>query len=204
MANFSAAFGYDLYIIPLKAESVDTSFTGVTTGVGAAATAFIDTTTTIAANEKVTYSDGVFSLGATPVAEPTDGTMQPVRLTGLTSAQLETDTGSEDIYTYDDGVKGFNQAVATTKTWSLSLGGIADFKDAGYQILRLTEQNTVADGLRVKIARVGPTGTVETVYGYGTLMGYSESNEVTSIVSWECSVSGYGAYVVELDENAGN
>jgi hypothetical protein len=204
MANFSAAFGYDLYIIPLKAESVDTSFAGVTTGVGAAATAFIDTTTTIAANEKVTYSNGVFSLGATPVAEPTDGTMQPVRLTGLTSAQLETDTGSEDIYTYDDEVKGFNQAVATTKTWSLSLGGVADFKDAGYQILRLTEQNTVADGLRVKIARVGPTGTVETVYGYGTLMGYSESNEVTSIVSWECSVSGYGAYVVELDENAGN
>jgi hypothetical protein len=204
MANFSAAFGYDLYIIPLKAESVDTSFAGVTTGVGAEATAFIDTTTTIAANEKVTYSNGVFSLGATPVAEPTDGTMQPVRLTGLTSAQLETDTGSEDIYTYDDEVKGFNQAVATTKTWSLSLGGVADFKDAGYQILRLTEQNTVADGLRVKIARVGPTGTVETVYGYGTLMGYSESNEVTSIVSWECSVSGYGAYVVELDENAGN
>lgn len=204
MANFSTAFGYDLYIIPLKAESVDTSFAGVTTGVGAEATAFIDTTTTIAANEKVTYSNGVFSLGATPVAEPTDGTMQPVRLTGLTSAQLETDTGSEDIYTYDDEVKGFNQAVATTKTWSLSLGGVADFKDAGYQILRLTEQNTVADGLRVKIARVGPTGTVETVYGYGTLMGYSESNEVTSIVSWECSVSGYGAYVVELDENAGN
>jgi hypothetical protein len=86
----------------------------------------------------------------------------------------------------------------------MDLAGIADFKDAGYQILRLTEQNTVADGLRVKIARVGPTGTVETVYGYGTLMGYSESNDVTSIVSWECSLSGYGAYVVELDENTGN
>ena len=204
MANFSAAFGYDLYLIPLKAESVDTSFTNVTGGVGAGATNFVDTTTVIAADEKVAYSAGVFSLGATPVAEPTDGTMQPVRLTGLTSASLETDTGSEDIYTYDDEVKGFNQAVATTKSWTMSLGGIADFKDAGYQILRLTEQNTVADGLRVKIARVGPTGTVETVYGYGTLMGYSESNEVTSIVSWECSVSGYGAYVVELDENAGN
>ena len=204
MANFSAAFGYDLYIIPLKAESVDTSFTGVTAGVAAEATAFIDTTTTIAADEKVTYSEGVFSLGATPTAEPTDGTMQPVRLTGLTSASLQTDTGSEDIYTYDDEVKGFNQAVATTKSWTMDLAGIADFKDAGYQILRLTEQNTVADGLRVKIARVGPTGTVETVYGYGTLMGYSESNDVTSIVSWECSLSGYGAYVVELDENAGN
>jgi len=70
--------------------------------------------------------------------------------------------------------------------------------------LRLTEQNTVADSLRVKVARVGPTGTVETVYGYGTLMGYTESNEVTSIVSWECSLTGYGKYVVELDENTGN
>jgi len=204
MANFSAAFGYDLYLIPLKAESVDVAFTGVTGGVGAGASNFVDTTTIIPQNEKISYADGVFSIGATPVAEPTDGTMQPVRLYGLTSASLETDTGSEDIYTYDDETKGFNQAVATTKSWTMSLAGVADFKDAGYQILRLTEQNTVADGLRVKIARVGPTGTVETVYGYGTLMGYTESNEVSSIVSWECELTGYGSYVVELDENAGN
>ena len=194
MANFSAAFGYDLYLIPLKAESVDTAFSGITGGVGAGAGNFVDTTTVIAQNEKISYANG----------EPTDGTMQPVRLYGLTSASLETDTGSEDIYTYDDETKGFNQAVATTKSWTMSLAGIADFKDAGYQILRLTEQNTVADSLRVKIARVGPTGTVETVYGYGTLMGYTESNEVSSIVSWECSLTGYGSYVVELDENAGN
>jgi hypothetical protein len=204
MANFSAAFGYDLYLIPLKAESVDVAFTGVTGGVGSGAGNFVDTTNIIAQDEKISYAAGVFSIGATPVAEPTDGTMQPVRLYGLTSASLETDTGSEDIYTYDDETKGFNQAVATTKSWTMSLAGIADFKDAGYQILRLTEQNTVADGLRVKIARVGPTGTVETVYGYGTLMGYTESNEVSSIVSWECSLTGYGSYVVELDENAGN
>ena len=204
MANFSAAFGYDLYLIPLKAESVDTAFSGITGGVGAGAGNFVDTTTVIAQNEKISSAAGVFSIGATPVAEPTDGTMQPVRLYGLTSASLETDTGSEDIYTYDDETKGFNQAVATTKSWTMSLAGIADFKDAGYQILRLTEQNTVADSLRVKIARVGPTGTVETVYGYGTLMGYTESNEVSSIVSWECSLTGYGSYVVELDENAGN
>jgi hypothetical protein len=203
MANFSAAFGYDLYLIPLKAESVDTSFTGVTGGVGDGAGNFVDTTNIIDRNEKITYANGVFSIGATPVAEPTDGTMQPVRLYGLTSASLETETGSEDVYTYDDETKGFNQAVATTKTWAMTLAGVADFKDAGYQILRLTEQNTVADGLRVKIARVGPTGTVETVYGYGTLMGYTESNEVSSIVSWECELTGYGSYTVELDENAG-
>lgn len=204
MANFTAAFGYDLYLIPLLATSVDTAFTGVTGGVGAGAGNFVDTTTVIAADEKIGYSAGVFSIGATPSAEPTDGTMQPVKLLGLTAATLETDTGLEDIYTYDDETNGFNQAVATTKSWSMSLAGVADFKDAGYQILRLTEQNTVADSLRVKVARVGPTGTVETVYGYGTLTGYTESNEVTSIVSWECSLTGYGTYVTELDENVGN
>lgn len=203
MANFSTAFGYDVYLIPLKSESVDTAFTGVTAGVAEDAAAFVDITSIVPKNEKVTYSAGVFSLGSTPSAEPTDGTMKPVRLYGLTTASLETDTGSEDIYTYDDETKGFNQAVATTKSWTMSLAGIADFKDAGYQILRLAEQNTVADSLRVKIARVGPTGTVETVYGYGTLMGYSESNEVASVVSWECSLTGYGTYVVDLDENAG-
>lgn len=204
MANFSSAFGYDTYIIPLASASVDTTFAGVTGGVGAGATNFIDTTTVIAADEKITYAAGVFSTGATPVAQPTDGTMDPVKLLGLTNAALETDTDSEDVITYDDTSKGFNQSIATGKSWSVALAGVADFKDAGYQILRLTEQNTVADSLRVKFARVGPTGTVETVYGYGTLSGYSESIEAGSIVSWEIELIGYGPYVVELDENAGN
>lgn len=204
MANFSAAFGYDVYLTPLASASVDTTFAGVTGGVGAGVGNFIDTTTVVAADEKITYADGVFSLGATPVAEPTDGTMNPARLYGLTNASLETDTDSEDVITYDDTSKGFNQSIATGKSWSVSLAGVADFKDAGYQIMRLTEQNTVADSLRVKFARVGPTGTVETVYGYGTLSGYSESIEAGSIVSWESEIVGYGPYVVELDENVGN
>lgn len=182
---------------------MDVAFTGVTGGVGAGATNFIDTTTVIPANQKVTYAAGVFSTGATPVAQPTDGTMDPVKLLGLTNASLETDTDSEDVVTYDDTSKGFNQAVATGKSWSVSLSGVADFGDAGYQILRLTEQNTVADSLRVKFARVGPTGTTETVYGYGTLSGYSESIEAGSIVSWDMTLEGYGPYVIELDENAG-
>lgn len=194
MANFSAAFGYDFYIVPLDSSSVDVAFTGVTAA-DAPTTGFIDTTTL--ASGAVTYTAGVFTVGSTTYAM--DGTDEPVRLAGLTSASLETDTGSEDIYTYDDDTKGFNQAVATTKSFSISLAGIADFKDTGYQILRLTEANTVADSLRVKLVRVGPTGTTESIYGYGTLMGYTESNEVSSIVSWECNISGYGAYVLELD-----
>ena len=194
MSNFSAAFGYDFFIVPLDAASVDVSFTGIT---GAAN--FIDSTSQISRSASVSYANGVFTVDGSPL--PTDGTATPVRLAGLTTASLETDTSSEDIYTYDDESKGFNQAVATTKSFSVSLAGIADFKDAGYQILRLAEQNTVADGLRVKFLRVGPTGTVESVYGYGTLMGYTESNEVSSIVSWEMSISGYGPYQLELDAN---
>lgn len=194
MANFSAAFGYDFYIVPLTADNVDVSFTGVT-GADAPTTGFIDTTTL--ASGAVSYSNGVFTVGADTF--DMDGTDKPIRLLGLTKASLETDTGSEDIYTYDDETSGFNQAVATTKSFSISLGGVADFKDGAYQILRLTEANTVRDALRVKFVRVGPTGTVETIYGYGTLMGYKEANEVASIVTWECTLTGYGSYKLELD-----
>jgi len=204
LANYSAAFGYDCYLVPLASASADTTFTGVTGGVGAGAGNFIDTTTLVAADEKVAYAAGVFSLGATPVAQPTDGTMDPVKLYGLTNASLETDTNTEDVITYDNTTKGFNTAIATSKSWTVTLAGVADFKDAGYQIMRLAEQNTVADSLRVKFARVGPTGTVETVYGYGTLSGYTESIEAGSIVSWESEIIGYGPYVVEIDENTGN
>jgi predicted secreted protein len=202
MASFSTAFGFSTYIIPLAAASVDTTFTGVTGGVGEGSGNFINTTTLIAANARVSYSAGVFSIGAgSGVAEPTNGTMKPVKLLGLTNASLETDTDSEEVITYDDTTKGFSQSLATGKSWSVSLAGVADFKDAGYQILRLTEQNTVADALRVKFARVGPTGTIETVYGYGTLSGYTESVEAGSIVSWQVNLTGYGPYVLVLDKN---
>jgi hypothetical protein len=194
MANFSAAFGYDFYLVPLASSAIDTAFTGVTAA-DAPTTGFIDTTNL--ASGAVSYTGGVFTVGGEVYGM--DGSDNPVRLAGLTTASLETDTGTEDIYTYDDETKGFNQAVATTKSFNISLAGIADFKDTGYQILRLTEANTVADSLRVKLVRVGPTGTTESIYGYGTLTGYTESNEVSSIVSWECSITGYGAYQLELD-----
>lgn len=203
MANFSAAFGYETYLIPLASASVDTAFTGVTAGVGAGATNFIDTTALVPVNERITYAAGVFSLGSTPAAEPTDGTMNPVAMRGLTNASLETDTDSEEVITYDTDTKGFSQPVATGKSWSVSLSGVADFGDAGYQIMRLTELNTVADSLRVKFARVGPTGTTETLYGYGTFSGYTESIEAGSIVTWDMTLEGYGPYRLELDENVG-
>ena len=186
MANFSAAFGYDFYIVPVQNANV-TDF---------AAEPSLDTSTGVATDATVTYTAGVFTVAGDAYAM--DGSDPAIRLAGLTNASLETDTGSEDIYTYDDETSGYNQAVATTKNFSISLAGIADFGDSGYKILRLTEANTVADGLRVAFKRVGPTGTDETILGYGTLMGYSESNEVTSIVSWECTITGYGPYHLQL------
>jgi hypothetical protein len=208
MANYSAAFGYDIYVVPLASNEVDVAFTGITTGTGtSASTAFVKTDTTSAGDllnvvpndAVVSYSNGIFTVDS--AAFSMDGTDKPVRLYGLTNAALETDTNSEDVITYDDETKGFNTAVATSKSWSVSLEGVADFKDAGYQILRLTEQNTVANSLRVKFVRVGPTGTDETVYGYGTLEGYSESIEAGSIVSWSATLNGYGPYKIDLDFN---
>jgi hypothetical protein len=185
MANFSAAFGYDFEIVPVQNVLItDFNSPPVITGVNPVTSA------------PVSYSEGIFTIDSTAYAM--DGTDAPIRLAGLTNASLETDTGSEDIYTYDDETSGFNQSVATTKSFSISLSGIADFGDSGYKVLRLTEQSTVADGLRVAFRRVGPTGTNETITGYGTLTGYTESNEVTSIVSWECTLTGYGPYHLTL------
>lgn len=211
MANYSAAFGYDVYILPLLASEVDAAFTGITSATGtSASTAFLKTDTTTAgdglniaaADSTISYapSTGIFTVEST--AYNMDGTDKPFRLYGLTNASLETDTNSEDIVTYDDETRGFNVSVATSKSWSVTLEGVADFKDAAYQVLRLTEQNTVANGLRVKFVRVGPTGTSETIYGYGTLSGYSESVEAGSIVSWSADLVGYGAYQLAIDANA--
>lgn len=186
----------------MASADVDTEFTGVTAGV-AATTGFIDLGTAnanvVAANSSVSYANGIFTVASTPFLM--DGTDNIARLYGLTNAALETDTNSEEVLTYDNETKGFNISIPTSKSWSISLSGVADFKDAGYQILRLTEQNTVADNLRVKFVRVGPAGTAETVYGYGTLTGYTESIEAGSIVSWEASLVGYGAYRIDLDVN---
>jgi hypothetical protein len=197
MANFSAAFGYKVYLVPLASSNVAVDEVIGSSGLGAGG--FIDNTTIQPINASVSYSNGIFTADSSALSM--DGTDTPFLMRGLTNASLESDTGSEDVYTYDDETKGFNQSVATTKSFSLTLAGVADFKDAGYQVLRLTEQNTVADSLRVKFARLGPTGTTETVFGYGTLTGYTESVEVTSIVSWECTLTGYGFYGLELDAN---
>lgn len=210
MANYSAAFGYDVYILPLFSSEVDVAFTGVSTATGTSATtAFLKTDTTTAgdggniaaSNSTIAYDSttGIFTVES--AAYNMDGADKPLRLYGLTNAALETDTNSEDVVTYDDETRGFNVSVPTSKSYTITLEGVADFRDAGYQVLRLTEQNTVANSLRVKFVRVGPTGTDETIYGYGTLSGYSESVEAGSIVSWSAELVGYGPYKLAIDAN---
>lgn len=210
MANYSAAFGYKVYLLPLASAEVDLTFTGITSATGTdSATAFLQTDTTAAGDElnlaaadgTVAFSTatGVFTIDS--VAYDMDGLDKPFKLYGLTNAGLETDTSSEDVITYDRTTRGYNTNVATTKSFSISLEGVADFKDAGYQVLRLAEANTVNNSLRVKFARIGPTGTDETIYGYGTLEGYSESIEAGSVVSWSATLNGYGPYVLEIDAN---
>ena len=210
MANYSAAFGYKFYLLPLHSDEVNVAFTGITTATGtSAATAFLATDTTVAGDELnlVSASDTVAYDTATGIftvegaAFTMDGTDKPAKLYGLTNASLESDTSSEDVITYDRTTRGYNTAIATTKSFSISLEGVADFKDAGYQNLRLAEANTVNNSLRVKFARVGPTGTEETVYGYGTREGYSESIEAGSVVSWSATINGYGPYVLDIDAN---
>ena len=210
MANYSAAFGYNVFILPLFSSAVNTAFTGITTGTGtSASTAFMKTDTTTAgdrlnvaaANSTLSYANSTGILTAESTAFAMDGTDKPFRLYGLTNASLETDTNSEDVTTYDDESRGYSVSIATSKSWTVTLEGVADFRDAGYQALRLIEQNTVANSLRVKFLRIGPTGTDETIYGYGTLQGYSESVEAGSIVSWSTELIGYGPYRLDIDAN---
>lgn len=215
MANYSAAFGYKFYLLPVHSDEVDLTFSGITSGTGlsSASTGFlkVDTTTAgdegnlAADNDTVAYNTttGIFTIETVDyVMDGTTATDKPFKMLGLTNASLETDTSSEDVITYDRTTRGYNTNIATTKSFSISLEGVADFKSAAYQMLRLAEANTVNNSLRVKFARVGPTGTDETIYGYGTLEGYSESIEAGSVVSYSATLNGYGPYVLDVDANA--
>ena len=215
MANYSAAFGYKFYLLPLASAQVDLNFTGITAGTGlsTASTGFLKVDSSVAGdegnlaadNDTIAYNSttGIFTVETVDYAmDGTTATDKPFKLLGLTNASLETDTSSEDIITYDRTTKGYNTNIATTKSFSISLEGVADFKSSAYQVLRLTEANTVNNSLRVKFARIGPTGTDETIYGYGTLEGYSESIEAGSVVSWSATLNGYGPYVIDIDANA--
>ncbi len=191
MANFTSAFGFQIYIRPVLSAEVDTD--SVTGGISAGAGAFIDITpaniiplTAVVAQGATPAEIDVDSVDIVPLSatEPTIG-----QLVGLTDASLSTDTSSEDVVTYSDD-SGYNQSVATSKSWSISLAGVTDYRDPAYQVMRLAEMNNVAGGLRIKIGRVTPAG--ENIFGYATLQGFSESVEAGTIVSYTVEAAGYG------------
>lgn len=202
-SQYSAAFGYNVYIVPVYACGVDLSSVngGITAGGFIDPTSPLDATTCV--EEGATASE-IYAPPSTNIVFDNDTVTEEttIRLYGLTNASLETDTGSETVTTYDTESKGFDQNVAVSKSWSINLEGVSQFQDAGYKIMRLCEQNAVAGQLKVKIGRVGPTGTTEAVYGYATLESYSESIEAGSIVSWSLVASGFGPYAVDLDNAA--
>lgn len=205
-SQYSAAFGYQVYIVPVSACGVDLST--VTGGVKAGG--FIDPTVLRDQTEKIIEGATAAEILAGDPGENVVFDASTVldeatyRLFGLTNSALETDTSSETVTTYDTESKGFDQNIATSKSWSISLEGVSQFTDAGYKVLRLCEQNAVAGSLKVKIGRVGPTGTTESVYGFATLTNFSESIEAGSIVSWSVTAEGYGGYAIDLDNGVGS
>lgn len=202
-SQYAAAFGYQVYLVPVSACGV--SLDDVNGGISADADAFIDITDLLDPQTKIVEGTTAGQIMAGDPGENIvyDGdvvsTQTAIRLYGLTNAALETDTGSETVTTYDTESRGFDQNVAVSKSWTLSLEGVSQFTDAGYKALRILEQAAVSGSLKCKIGRVGPTGTTEAVYGYATLTGFSESVEAGSIVSWSVTAEGYGPYALDLD-----
>jgi len=123
-----------------------------------------------------------------------DGTADPIKLLSLKQCSLGTETGSDEVLTYDSSNLGYSQGVPTSKSWSFDVAGVSSYNDAGYKILRELERGTVANSLMGKIVRVGPTGSTEKVYGFGRFMSFSESNEAGSVCEWNCQFEGYGGY----------
>jgi hypothetical protein len=195
MANFSQAFGYKVYIVPLLSTNLDLAdLSGGGLGTGK----FIDPATPLLNSAAVTETASPYGISVGGTALGLDGDDDPIRLLGLTAATLSTDTNSETSLTYDDETQGFETSIATSKSAVLELAGNAQFTDAAYKLMRLCERNSVSRNLMAKIARIGPVGSTETVYGFGRFTNFSEGNEAGSIVNWSCSFEFYGPYALDF------
>ena len=195
-ANFTQAFGYKVWIVPILSTAVDIADLSLG-GLGSGK--FVDNSSPLSNQAAVTDTTSPsygITVGTTDLA--LDGSDDAIRLLGLSSATLSTDTNSETAQTYDDENQGFNVSIATSKSAKLDLAGNANFTDAGYKLMRLLERNAVSQNLMAKIARIGPVGSTETVYGYGRFTGFSESNDAGSIVGWSCSFEFYGPYAIDF------
>ncbi|MGB0873718.1 MAG: phage tail tube protein [Synechococcus sp.] len=202
-SQYAAAFGFQLYLVPVQACGLDLS----TVSGGLKAGGFFNPVATLSETIKIEEgAAGEILAGDPGVNVVYDGETQTseyvFKMRGLTNAGLETDTGSEAIQTYDEEGRGFDQSVAISKSWTMAIEGVSKFDDAAYKVLRIVEASAVSGQLAVKIGRIGPTGTTEACYGYARVVNYSESIESGSIVTWSAELQGYGPLTLDLD-NAG-
>lgn len=197
MANFTQAFGYETYIVPVLATSVVIALPD--TGIAKEGAPFINDTTVFPVNEIVSEAAGPpYALTVAAGVIALDGTANPISVKGLKTCSLKTDTQTEEVQTYDSENLGFSQGVATGKSWSFDMTGVSAFTDTGYKVMRLLEKGAVNYGLMAKIARRGPVGSVETVYGYGRFASFSEGNDAGGVVEWSCTFEGYAGYGINL------
>jgi hypothetical protein len=113
-----------------------------------------------------------------------DGTDPPFRLLGIEDGPFTSATETEESPTWDDEAAGFARSEATSKSGSIAFSGLANYNDAGYNMLLLTEQGNVARNLYAKLARIGPAGFNEVRFGYGRFDNVDESNAAGTIVKW--------------------
>ena len=132
-----------------------------------------------------------------------DGTAsKPFKLFGLTDSSEQTSTSEEETVTYDTETQGVSLAAATSKAGEMSLAGVSRLKDAGYKVMRILEQRAVSESTMCKFARVGPTGSTETIYGYGRFTNYQTQNTAGTTVKWTATLKFYGPYRLKLDNAA--
>jgi len=209
-SNYAVGFGYRLFLVPVAACALDLE--AIDGGI-AVDSAFINLGASDANIVKPSYkitegtsADEVMGGVATPTNIVYDGltvnTEKVFEIFGLSSATLETDTGSEAAVTYDLLSAGFDQNVPISQSWSVSLEGMIKNTDAGYKLLRVLNKNAVSGGLYAKLGRIGPTGTTEAIYGYASIGSFSEANAAKTLVKWSATASGYGPFNISLD-NAG-
>lgn len=200
-SQYAAAFGFQLYLVPVSACGIDLA----SVGGGLKAGGFIDPAAVVDKDTRIEEgaATGEILAGDPGVNVVYDGetvnTEAVFKLVGITNAGLETDTGTESVITYDEEGRGFDQSVAISKSWSIALEGVSKFEDAAYKVIRLLESNAVSGQLKAKVGRVGPVGTTEAIYGYCTVTNYSESVEAGGIVTWSAELQGYGPLAIDLD-----
>ena len=53
-----------------------------------------------------------------------------------------------------------------------------------------------------KIARIGPTGFNEVIFGYGRFDGFQEANDAGTVVKWSSDFTFYGPHGLNLHRAA--